>query len=365
MWPTKGHNAIQALACSRSDGRHAPGWPPELRKARHGTRPCSARRPAARLRTAHSSSSSGSAPRPAAAEPGGDVQSESCNRTVAPPVRFPASAAQTEPGVAPAVHSLPQQVHSTGVSPPARGGERPGAQHAIGRAVEARLRAGRAGHRIRGPGQVVGHRPGAAQHRVPVCPAVHGHLVARPGDLRREPGGARRHRAEHEERGVHLPLGQDLKEGWGPGRVRAVVKGERHMIGPALPGQPGEEPPPHRAKRGHTRAGVADGQAAERQRRRGEQGRPGRRPRALAVGEHLSHLPHSLWPAVLSRGATRLGRTPAAPSLSWNDGKVGTIPEARLVTRRGAAGPGITEQGAIRWECQQHVLCSPPRTGRR
>ena len=50
----------------------------------------------------------------------GDVQSESCNKTVAPPVRLPLSVVQTERGVAPAVHSRPQQVHSTGASPSRR-----------------------------------------------------------------------------------------------------------------------------------------------------------------------------------------------------------------------------------------------------
>ena len=111
---------------------------------------------------------------------------------------------------------------------------------------------------------------------------MHGHLVARPGDLRGEPGLACHHGAEHEERGVHLPLGQDLKEGRRPGRVGAVVEGDRHAVRQALPGQPGEEPLPDLADRGHARAGVADGQATERQRRHGERGR-GPRARALPV----------------------------------------------------------------------------------
>ncbi len=76
------------------------------------------------------------------------------------------------------------------------------------------------------------------------------------------------------------------------------------MTGAALAGQPGEEPPADRCQRGYARPGVRDGQAADRQHRRGERGRPGRgragRPgRGLAAWEHVSLPPHSLWPAAL------------------------------------------------------------------
>src|SRR5262249_60271198 len=37
--------------------------------------------------------------------------------------------------------------------------------------------------------------------------------------------------------------------------------------------------------------------------------------------------------------ATRQGRTQITPYIYWNDGKVGTIPEARPVTRGGPARP--------------------------
>src|SRR2546430_5252345 len=87
---------------------------------RHAPTPCSFNGPTAKPRSRHVATSRGSAPRVARQQPGTAVTSESCSSTVPPPIRSASTVRYTESGVARAIQSSPQAVHSTGVSPSRR-----------------------------------------------------------------------------------------------------------------------------------------------------------------------------------------------------------------------------------------------------
>jgi hypothetical protein len=80
-------------------------------------RPCSATVPTRRPRSAHSSSSGGTAARAASELPGGAMLPESCSNTVTPPSRSRSRVRSTASPVAPGSHSRPQAPQSSGVSP--------------------------------------------------------------------------------------------------------------------------------------------------------------------------------------------------------------------------------------------------------
>src|SRR5205814_7344411 len=82
--------------------------------------PCPLSGPIARPRSRQVATSRGSAPSVARQQPGTAVTSESCSSTVPPPARSASTVPYTHSGVARAIQSSPQAVHSTGVSPSRR-----------------------------------------------------------------------------------------------------------------------------------------------------------------------------------------------------------------------------------------------------
>ncbi len=85
--------------------------------------------------------------------------------------------------------------------------------------------------------QVAVGGPGWTAQQAPVVPAVHAELVAGGGDLPDQARGALGLRAEQEEGGAHVVVGQYLQEPGCGFRGGAVVEGQRDMPGHRCSGQ--------------------------------------------------------------------------------------------------------------------------------
>lgn len=89
---------------------------------------------------------------------------------------------------------------------------------------------------------------------------LHADLVPGGGNGRGQRARPAGHRAQHEERRAHLGAVQRGQETRCAVRVGAIVAGERHVVGLALPGQRREESPAHRADRGRAGCPLGDHQ---------------------------------------------------------------------------------------------------------
>ena len=285
---------------------------------RAGAMPCCPSGPTTRLRRPASSARPGSAPRADRQLPGAEVQSESCSRTVPPGPISALRSATTDDGVAAALQSRPQAVHSTVRSPRRRAASNDppdtapygGRNHtgsvavAVSDAVTGPLHV--AAHPARGPSQVAG-----------VGVAVQADLVAPRRHLGRQRRVPAHHAPEHEEGGPPPEPVELVQERGGRGRVGAVVEGEGEVTGVAEAGQrrrgPAPEGPPaaHRGRHvGHTSPGE-DRAGAGGEPPNGPAHHPGHEAAAPAVARP-SGVPRCIRGGY-RRGSARLRRTGPGP----------------------------------------------------